>query len=318
MSTAFAWNENHVYHASAHHPERPERVEAIVEHLKSGPLWDRLVHVAPAEADRSHAELVHSPSYLDRLETATAYAARLDPDTYTTHRSLECAYASLGAALAVTEAVLDGRVDNGFAAARPPGHHATPDRAMGFCLLSNAAIAARWAQRAHGLERIAIVDFDVHHGNGTQDVFYEDGTVLYMSTHEWPLYPGSGSRDERGIGAGEGATINVPLPHGAGDAALLEAFEQEFAPAVASFRPELLIVSAGYDAHARDPLAGLTASTRGFSRLTHLLLDWADAHCGGRLVTVLEGGYDLEGLSSSAAATIAALLGTSLPHPGDD
>lgn len=313
MSTAFSWNENHVYHASARHPERPERIRAILDELTRLPLWRALAVRPPLEADRSDAALVHSEAYLDRLETATAYAAHLDPDTYTTHRSLEAAYSSLGAVLAVADAVLGGVARNGFAAARPPGHHATPDRAMGFCLLSNAAIAARWAQRHFGVGRIAIVDFDVHHGNGTQDAFYDAEDVLYLSTHEAPLYPGSGGLDERGSGPGLGTTVNVPLPAGAGDGALLRTFESIFEPIVLGFGPQLIIASAGYDAHWRDPLARLNASMTGYSRLVSRLMSWADACSDGRLVVVLEGGYDLQALATSVAATISRLIDHDTP-----
>ena len=308
MNTAFSWNENHAGHVSTHHPERPDRLRAIIEHLQSNDVWRRLDHLPPLTATRDDAELVHSHAYIDRLETATAYGSRLDPDTYTTHRSLEAAYASLGSVLAVTEAVLEGRADNGMAASRPPGHHATPDRGMGFCLLSNAAIAARWAQVRFGIERVAIMDFDVHHGNGTQDVFYADPSVLYMSTHQWPLYPGTGAVDERGSGDAVGTTINVPLPSGAGDAALAAAFDRVLAPVVNDYRPQLVLLSAGYDAHWRDPLASMTATVDGFAGLIDRAMEWADASSDGRLVVVLEGGYDEDALAQSAHATIHRLL----------
>lgn len=308
MSTAFSWNEDHRYHASPNHPERPERLQAVLQRLQESDVWSRLSVLPPLQVDRTVAALVHTDAYLDRLETATAYAARLDPDTYTTHRSLQVASTSLGAVLAVTDAVLRGEAENGFAASRPPGHHATREHAMGFCLLSNAAIAARWAQERHGLERVAIVDFDVHHGNGTQDVFYDDPSVLYMSMHQSPLYPGTGSSAERGSGEGIGTTINAPLPPGAGDEAMMEALRNEFEPVVSEFRPELLIVSAGFDAHWRDPLADLRATTTGFAELTTALLGWASEFSGGKMVCVLEGGYDLEALSSSVVAVVSRLL----------
>lgn len=313
MSTAFSWNENHVTHASAFHPERPERVQAILKRLQENPLWDQLEILAPLPVGRDEAALVHTDAYLDRLETATAYAAQLDPDTYTTHRSLEAAYASLGSVLAITNAVMTGEARNGFAACRPPGHHATPNEAMGFCLLSNAAIAARWAQEKFGIERVAIMDFDVHHGNGTQDAFYDDGSVLYMSTHQAPLYPGTGRRDERGTGAGEGTTLNVPLASGSGDREMEVAFRDDLAPAIEAFQPELLLVSAGYDAHWRDPLAGLNVTTHGFGHLVRMLVTWAETYCGGRLVGILEGGYDAQALATSVIATISRLIDPDAP-----
>lgn len=308
MSTAFAWNRDHVGHSSPFHPERPDRLRSIIDHLQEHGLWDRLDHRMAAPASREDALLVHTPEYLDALAISVARGSPLDPDTYASPASLDIAYSALGCVLEVTGAVVKGEATSAFAAVRPPGHHATPSSAMGFCLLSNAAIAARWAQIHYDIERVAIVDFDVHHGNGTQDAFYEDGSVLYLSTHQAFIYPGTGLPEEVGHGAGLRTTLNVPLPRGSGDEAMIDAFERIFEPAIDEFKPDLLIASAGYDAHWRDPLAGMNATVRGFARLTRILLEWADRWCEGRFVGVLEGGYDLEALSASVQATILTML----------
>lgn len=305
--TAFGWNRDHVGHSSPFHPERPDRLRSIVDRLQENGPWAELEMCQAAAATREDALLVHTPEYLDTLEHAGG-TRHLDPDTYATPSSLDVAMAALGHCLGIVRMILDGEVENGFAAIRPPGHHATSDRAMGFCLLSNAAIMARWAQVRFGVERVAIVDFDVHHGNGTQDIFYEDGSVFYLSTHQALIYPGTGLREETGYGPGDGTTINVPLSRGSGDDALLNAMRVDFEPALERFRPELLIASAGYDAHWRDPLAGLNATVNGFARLTRILSEWADRWCSRRLVATLEGGYDLKALSASAQATILTLL----------
>jgi acetoin utilization deacetylase AcuC-like enzyme len=220
-----------------------------------------------------------------------------------------------GAAAQAVEAVVSGRAGNAFALVRPPGHHATRSRSMGFCLLNNIAIAAGHALDRLGLERIAIVDYDVHHGNGTQDCFYDDGRVLFCSTHAWPLYPGTGAVEEAGAESGYGLTLNLPVPHGTGDTALLRCYDELVLPAVRAFAPQLLLVSAGYDAHWADPLGPLTLSVAGFAALTQRLVDLAEQLCGGRIVLVLEGGYNLEALGACVVAALRVLLGR---DPGAD
>ncbi len=309
MTTAFSWNPSHGSHSEVGHVERPERLEAIRQQLLSSPIWNRLQHTDPLPVDLDAACLVHRRAYLERLQQALQRApTRLDPDTYVQPESLAVALEAVGALLAITEAVLEGRADNGFAAVRPPGHHATPERAMGFCLLSNVAIAVRWAQQTFGVERIAIVDFDVHHGNGTQEVFYEDPNVLFLSVHQFPHYPGTGRMEEIGEGRGRGATVNVPLPAYTGDDGYLEAFRRLLGPVVRRFRPEVLFVSAGYDAHWRDPLSAMQLTVTGYAKLVYELMEWADACCDNRLVMTLEGGYDTEALAASVTASITRLL----------
>lgn len=309
MITAFALNPSHTQHYEPGHVERPERLEAIRAHLSASPYWNRLQHLQPLPVDWDLVHQVHRRTYLERLQQALRRApTRLDPDTYVQPGSLQVALEAVGALLAVTKAVLEGQADNGFAAVRPPGHHATPERAMGFCLLSNVALAVRCAQQTFGVERVAIVDFDVHHGNGTQEVFYEDPHVLFLSVHQFPHYPGTGRMEEIGTGRGRGATVNVPLPAYTGDDGYLEVFRRLLGPVVRRFRPEVLFVSAGYDAHWRDPLSAMQLSVSGYADLVYELMEWADACCDNRLVMTLEGGYDTEALAASVAATAARLL----------
>ncbi|WP_456426480.1 histone deacetylase family protein [Rhodocaloribacter sp.] len=308
MKTAFSHNPSHHDHALAGHPERPDRLDAILDVLRGDEVWERLDHREAAPVDLDTVRLVHTDDYVQRLERMVrSGGGMLDADTYATPASLDVAREALGGLLAVTGAVLDGEADNGFAAVRPPGHHARPDAAMGFCLLANVAVAARWAQRRFGVERLLIVDFDVHHGNGTQEVFYEDPNVLYVSTHRYPFYPGTGAADETGAGRGRGATVNLPFPPATGDDAFLTAFRRILAPLAARFRPECIFVSAGYDAHWKDPLGGLNVSTTGFAGIVFEMLSWADAFCGNRLVCALEGGYHPEALAHSVRATVCRL-----------
>ncbi|HEX5692679.1 MAG TPA: histone deacetylase, partial [Roseiflexaceae bacterium] len=236
-------------------------------------------------------------------------------DTYTTSGSYDAALLAAGAAVAAVDAVADGRAQNAFALVRPPGHHATPYRPMGFCLFNNIAIAARHALMAHKLERIAIVDYDVHHGNGTQDCFYDDGQVLFCSSHAWPLYPGTGSSQEVGEEAGYGLTLNVPLPHGVGDQGFRQCYGELIAPALREFQPQLILVSAGFDAHWADPLGPLALSVAGYAALTQQLKSLAETLCDGKIVLVLEGGYNLDALAASVVAALRVLLGR---DPGDD
>jgi len=294
------------------HPERPARLRAVREGLASAGLLPRCRLVPPVPATDAEITAVHDPAYLRHVEAAVARGVRLldSGDTAVGPRSAEIARLAAGSVLALTRAVVERELDRGFAAVRPPGHHAERALAMGFCLYNNVAIAAQ-ALRDSGLARVLVVDWDVHHGNGTQHVFEEDPTVFYFSVHQFPLYPGTGAAGERGRGAGVGTTLNRPLPPGSGDAAFLGAL-QDMADAAASFRPEMVLVSCGFDAHARDPLAGLTVSTEAFVEATRIVVSVAEAHAGGRLVSILEGGYDLQALSACAAAHVGVLLGE--PH----
>lgn len=291
------------------HPERPDRLLAIMAGLKRSGLLKSLFRIEPYPAANRWITKVHTPVYLEQLEKASQQAPRkLDPDTRVSSASYRVAKLAAGGVLAAVDAVIAGKISNAFAAVRPPGHHALPNRAMGFCLLNNVAIAARYIQEKYGLKRILIVDWDVHHGNGTQEVFYDDPSVLYFSTHQFPYYPGTGSAQERGEGAGLGTTINVPLYSGSGDAEILKAFEEKLIPAADAFRPNFVLISSGFDAHEHDPLASLQVTTQGYGELTRIVKKIAERHAKGRLVSVLEGGYDLEALAQVTEFHLRVLM----------
>lgn len=309
MRTAYCFDPEHVLHRQRGHPERPERLEAVMARLHESGLLRRLLEVPVGEASLEALQRVHSLEYVLWLEAACLRDfARLDLDTYATAASFRIARRGVGGLLQLVDAVMQRRAGNAFALIRPPGHHARPFVAMGFCLFGNAAIAARHAQARYGLERVLIVDFDVHHGNGTQEVFYDDPTVLVVSSHQHPCYPGTGMAQETGAGAGEGATLNIPFPPGTADEGLLGAYRDVVVPAADRFRPQLVLVSAGFDAHHLDPLADGALSVAGFADLMRLLLDCADRHCEGRLVATLEGGYHTDALSASVHACFEVLL----------
>ena len=288
------------------HPERPDRLRAI-ERILEHERFATLARVqAPAAAFETIA-LCHPVEYIEAIREATPRdgLAHLDADTSLSPGSFEAALRAAGGAVRAVDEVMAKTAANAFVAARPPGHHAETARPMGFCLFNNAAIAARYAQKQHGAERAAIVDFDVHHGNGSQQIFWNDPTVMYCSTHQMPLYPGTGSIAERGE---HGTIVNAPLDPGDGGAEFREAFDSAILPRVRDFHPDLVVISAGFDAHARDPLANLNLLEADFAWATQKLMEIADADAGGRVVSVLEGGYDLEGLARSAAAHVMALM----------
>jgi acetoin utilization deacetylase AcuC-like enzyme len=301
-------------HTLAGHPENEARLQHFQRRIFD--LYpDQTESIAPQPISLSHLAAVHPPHYLDRLQSWCQHGpAYVDPaPTYVTPASYQAALLAAGGTLQVLEAVLSGPADHGFALIRPPGHHATQDQAMGFCLLNNIALTARRAQ-ALGRQRVMIVDFDVHHGNGTQDIFEQDPDIFYLSTHQFGIYPGSGDWRERGNGEGLGKTMNIPLPSGVGDAGFSSIFERLISPAARAFEPALLLVSAGFDAHWRDPLAGLTLTEAGYYRMAAGLKDLARELCDGHIVFVLEGGYDPSALAGSVEAVFRALLGE--PAPG--
>ncbi len=292
-------------------PEVPARFTAIVNHLKSNGIIDRLVSIEPRGATDDELALVHAREYISLVEREITEGRRQlsTGDTTISVHSAEAARFAAGSALSSIDAVFSGQVQNAFCVTRPPGHHAGRARGMGFCLFNTVAIAARYAQRKHGAERVLIADWDVHHGNGTQDIFYSDGSVLFFSTHQSPWYPGTGAADETGVGAGAGKTINCPLPAGSGSSKILGAFRELLLPSAAEFRPDLILISAGFDSRVGDPLGQFLLRDEDFHQLTTMLADLAAAHCRGRLVSVLEGGYNLEGLALAAGSHIRALLG---------
>jgi len=305
--TAVTFNASHAAHAEPGHPERPARLDAVAEAIAADPALADLVRLDAPPAPREALEAIHPPEYLDLLEAfCAAGGGALDVDTYATPASLDVARQSVGGLLAVVDAVFD-RCNNGFAIGRPPGHHARPAQAMGFCLLANAAIAARHAQRAHGAERVLIVDVDVHHGNGTQEAFLDDPSVLFVSSQQENIYPGGGALSEIGVGAGEGFTVNLPLPVGTGDE-LAGLYRAVLPPLADRFRPDLVLVSFGADTHRLDPLSGLALSVDGLADVVGAIQEVADAHADGRLVLTLEGGYHPAVLAASVAAVLRRLL----------
>ncbi len=310
MQVGLAFHPSFLKHdTGAGHPERMERVQAIIEHLRPMDLWEQLRHLEPPLASPEVLHLVHPPRYIDKIEEACRNGpSHLDPDTVASVGSWEAALRAVGAVTQGIDEVMQGSSKSVFCAVRPPGHHALANHAMGFCLFNNVAIGARYAERHHGLRRILIVDWDVHHGNGTQAIFYNDPSVLYFSTHQAPFYPATGGREETGRGAGKGFTINVPLSSGCGDREIIAAFRKELLPKAEAFKPELILISAGFDAHRDDPLAGLVVTEEGFAALTRQVREIAEKFCAGRIVSVLEGGYHLQALGASVEAHLRALM----------
>jgi len=296
--------------AGRQHPEKPERFDAVLNGLKSAGLLDRMLRLDARDATEDELLLCHSAAYLKtvRRDVASGRPYLSTGDTDITPNSWEVAARAAGGGLNAVDAVLAGNARHAFCVVRPPGHHANAARGMGFCLFNNVAIAARYAQRRHGVGRVLIVDWDVHHGNGTQDIFYRDPSVLFFSTHQWPLYPGTGRADETGDGPGEGATMNFPFPAGSGRREILGAVENHLLPAAARFQPDLVLISAGFDSRVDDPLGRFTLTDDDFADLTRAVMGINGGINGGRVVSMLEGGYNLEGLASAAAAHTGALL----------
>jgi len=289
------------------HPERPERFDAVMDALPLG----HMLRLDSRCATEEELLLCHTPAYLRtaRDDIAAGRPCLSTGDTDIDGRSWDAAARAAGGVLNAVDAVVYGQARNAFCVVRPPGHHATSRRGMGFCILNNVALAARYAQRRHGLERALIIDWDVHHGNGTQEIFYSDPSVLFFSTHQWPLYPGTGRADETGDGAGQGTTMNFPFPAGSGREEILGAVENALMPAADRFRPGLVLISAGFDSRLGDPLGRFTLSDEDFADLTRRAMEIADRCAGSRVVSMLEGGYDLGGLASAAAAHVDALMG---------
>jgi acetoin utilization deacetylase AcuC-like enzyme len=312
VKTGLVYHPDYLLHnPGVGHPERPERVKAIMAHLRDRGLLDASLSIDPAPADEAWLRQVHTDKYLRHLAQSVEKAPiYLDPDTGLSADSYRVAKLAAGGVLKAVDLIMDGRIDNAFVAARPPGHHALPDRAMGFCLINHIAVAARYVQKRYQLKRILIVDWDVHHGNGTQQIFYDDPTVFYFSTHQWPYYPGTGSASDTGAGDGVGTTLNVPLPAGAGNAEVVDAFRHKLVPEMEAFRPEFVFISAGFDAHRDDPLAGLDVTASGYRELTQIVLEIAGRFAQGRVVSLLEGGYNLQALGRSVEAHLKEMAGT--------
>ncbi|WP_105984188.1 MULTISPECIES: histone deacetylase family protein [unclassified Brucella] len=314
MTARLYWHPIYLEHLTPPgHPERPDRIRALMSELE-GPDFYRLDRVEAPHAGEAAILLAHPEEHLEAVRSkipepvedgeASQPIVKLDGDTYVSPKSMDAALTAIGAAMAAVDDVMSGAADNVFVASRPPGHHAERSGAMGLCVFNNIAIAARHAQRHHGLERIAIVDWDVHHGNGTQDIFKDDPGVMFCSTHQFPFYPGSGDKHETGVGN----IVNAPLSPNTGSREFREAFNSRILPALDNFRPDLILISAGFDAHFRDPLAEINLDESDFDWATGKLMERAERFCDHRLVSVLEGGYDLEGLSQSASVHITRLL----------
>jgi acetoin utilization deacetylase AcuC-like enzyme len=306
----FACHDSFLRHKpSWYHPERPERVAAITETLKRSGMLDRLHEISPPPAEADIIQLVHSQAHISRIADACAKGdGWFDGDTYYCSASYESARYAAGAVVEAVKQVVDGDLDSAFCAVRPPGHHAERDQPRGFCLFNNIAIGAAFARERLGIDRVAILDWDVHHGNGTQGAFYSDRTVHYTSIHQFPFFPGSGAAVEKGEGDGEGFTMNFPLDAGSGDEEFLATLEVFWLPEMEKFKPELILISAGFDAHENDPLAGLSVSDSGFAKMTRLAMRAADLSASGRLVSVLEGGYDLDVLARSVSIHLNELM----------
>jgi acetoin utilization deacetylase AcuC-like enzyme len=310
MTVGYVYDPIYLEHDTGDHVENASRLEAIVSMLETSGLDKRLKLIKPRPASEEEIALVHSKSHIAHIkELAESGGGNIGGETIVSPGSYKAALYAAGGVISAVDAVLNGDVNYAFALVRPPGHHAAAGEAMGFCLFNNVAVAAKYALQKPGVERIAIIDFDVHHGNGTQSAFYGNPSVLYVSTHESPLYPGTGAAEERGSGVGEGTNVNIPLPGGSGDAEYLRAFTEIIIPAVKRFNPDLMLVSAGYDPHWADGLAYMQVTVTGFARMVGIIKGLADELCGGKLVLALEGGYNLEALAWSVKATFDVLLG---------
>lgn len=314
MTTGFLYSPRFLEHnPGAGHPESKERLVRTMAYLERQPWFTSLERLEPRAAERTWIETTHSPDYVERAREACQVRRPIldTPDVGISEESFDIALLAAGGAMQIADAVMAGKIRNGFALLRPPGHHAENSFAMGFCLFNNAAITARYLQKKHGLERVLILDWDVHHGNGTQHTFEEDPSVLYVSLHQYPFYPGTGSMWETGKGRGEGTTLNCPMRAGSEDAHYQEAFKTKIIPKIDAFRPDAVVLSAGFDAHTDDPLANIDLEAESFGWMTDRVMESAEKYSKGRIISLLEGGYDLNALPACVAEHLTRLAGVS-------
>lgn len=310
VRTGFVYHPDYLLHdAGPFHPESPERLLSIVRALENSDLWDKLIHLTPSPAKVEQVEYIHSRRYIDFLRNfCSRGGGNLELDTAVSRESYDVALLAVGGVIKAIDAVMNGEVNNAFAAVRPPGHHAQPDAGKGFCLFNNIAIGARYIQRDHGLKKVLIVDWDVHHGDGTNYVFYEDPTVFYFSIHQFPFYPGTGKAYETGRGEGAGYTMNVPVSFGARPELYIDTFQKRLKPVALKFKPDFVLISAGFDSHKDDPLGGVGLTAETFGKLTDIVCEIAYESCNGRVVSTLEGGYNPQALSDSVIEHLRHLM----------
>ncbi|MFQ6114139.1 MAG: histone deacetylase [bacterium] len=308
--TGIVYHEDYLKHdTGGGHPERSQRLENLITYLNKAGILSELVKVPATPGELNWIEQIHPKAYIDYVQNSCGQGlSYLDSDTVVSRESFHVALLAVGGAVNACNAVMKGEIDHAFCAIRPPGHHAERTRAMGFCLFNNVAIAARYLQNHHPVEKVCIIDWDVHHGNGTQSVFYDDPSVFYISIHQHPLYPGTGRAEEQGREAGEGATLNFPSPAGFGDREYSNIFEREIAPAVRDFKPDFILISAGFDAHREDPLANMQVTEEGFGEMTAVVKSLAQECCQGRMISLLEGGYNLDALAQSVQAHLIKMM----------
>ena len=307
--TGYASDPFYLRHETEPHPENPGRLTAIQNRLESSEFYNNLIPIQPRKATAEEIGMVHDSGYVASVKQSCADEVRnLDADTVISSNSYDAALLSVGAGMKAIDQLIDGNIHNAFCAVRPPGHHAEQDHAMGFCLFNNVGIAARYAQKTKGLNKIFIFDWDVHHGNGSQHSFYSDPSIYYSSTHQYPFYPGTGAKEETGTGDGLGTTLNLPMDAYSDDDNYLSAVEKKLIPEIQHYKPDLIIISAGFDAHQNDPLAQIQLTTDCFGKMTELLMGIARDVCDGRLLSMLEGGYDYDALSDSVRLHMQTLL----------
>jgi acetoin utilization deacetylase AcuC-like enzyme len=312
MRTALIYHPIFLQHdTGSHHPERPSRLQAILRKLQQTKLIDELMVLEPEAASIDDIALVHSKDYIFSIRDICSHlttTASLDPDTIVSRDSFDASLFAAGAVIKGVDLVFDGEVDNAFCMVRPPGHHARPSQAMGFCIFNNIAIGARYIQERYNLKRILIIDWDVHHGNGTEEIFYEDPSVFYISLHQYPHYPGTGAKEDIGVGKGKGFNLNIPMQSGSGDREYIEVFKDMIVPKAVDFKPEFILISAGFDGHRDDSLSSINLTEEGYSEMTHIVKEIAKDHSKNRIVSVLEGGYNLFSLQDSVYSHLEALL----------